>query len=796
VAEPAGSAGLAAEPDVSALAVLVEPRLVPNAGFEESGAAPIRWTADSSASVVGAPVRSGTRALRTDDDSATVGRSVRSQTLAVRPGERLTASVWAQRISGLSGSLYLEFWRVNGTRVEAAVRSRDIANVAGWQSIAVTGTTPDDAISATVLIYNKQTTMGTTVWDDVSVQSEPPVSRQIPNAGFEELREGTAPTEWQASAGATLVTSPVYGGRRALRTSDSAGSSVTVLSRSVPVFPPEELRVTAQAQVMSGHSGTLYLEYRRADGSSQSSWKSFADVAAVAGWQTVSVAMAAPAEAVSATIRIYSKVDPAGTTVWDDVRLRSSREVGYSAALGTGSVLFVGDQRVESTAGVTRVVHPGVKTGDPAIPGNLAGVVLAGGSWDKNPRINGTVLAGADGRYRMWYTAADQTRNPPCSYCTGYAESTDGIRWERPVQGSIFPNGSGGVVENPRHDPSDPASPRYYMLYGGLRSYYAASSRDGKAWAPLNGGQPIIIGWDVGNVSYDPNRALFIAMTKQWAQTAPFGPRTVSVSTSQDFVSWSAPQLAMSADTRDHDMVVAKNPNDPSVLSEIYGMPAIRYGEQYLGLPWMFDITHCPTPLGDPGPDIGRQHIQLAASQDLLTWSRPNRDDIITPGAPDSWDWGYHLTGTTMLTVGNQFRLYYSAFAGEHSCDASKVDAGICSVPLGSARVGLVTWPKDRFVSFRAGSAVGTVTTRLLAPTGRRLVVNANSSAGELRVEVLTADGVPVPGYTLDDAAPISADTLGMPVRWAASDRLPNIGGPIRLRFSLSRGDLYSYTID
>jgi hypothetical protein len=223
-------------------------------------------------------------------------------------------------------------------------------------------------------------------------------------------------------------------------------------------------------------------------------------------------------------------------------------------------------------------------------------------------------------------------------------------------------------------------------------------------------------------------------------------------------------------------------------------MPAIRYGEQYLGLPWIFDITDSPAPLADPGPDKGRQHVELASSQDLLTWSRPSRANLITPGAAGSWDWGWDMTGTTLLTVGDQVRLYYAAFAGQHSCSAADVSAGLCTTPFGNARVGLVTWPKDRFESFHASTGGGEVTTRTLSPSGTRLTVNAAPGSGALRVEVLDADGKPVPGYTAADATPITTDTLATTVSWGSKTTLPT--GPIRLRFDLTAGDLYSYTID
>lgn len=65
--------------------------------------------------------------------------------------------------------------------------------------------------------------------------------------------------------------------------------------------------------------------------------------------------------------------------------------------------------------------------------------------------------------------------------------------------------------------------------------------------------------------------------------------------------------------------------------------------------------------------------------------------------------------------------------------------------------------------------------------------------AGSLKVEVLDANGNPVPGYTAADATPITSDTLGTAVSWGSKTTLP--AGPLRLRFDLTAGDLYSYTI-
>ncbi len=774
-------------------------RLVPDSGFEESASSAARWAVTGQAgavSVVASPVHSGHAAARVADTSAGENAGLRSEHLAASPGEELTATIWMDRVSGQGGFLYLEFWNADGTTRVSAV-STAAGTATGWQQVTARGVVPDDAVTATVLAYSDVADQGTTIWDDAAVASVPPPARRVPNAGFEEQREGTRPTEWTVSApggSAAVVTSGAHSGLRALKISDTSGSAeVSALSRAVPVTPGETITASAWA---SGTTGSVYLEYRRADGS-RIEPPAKADVGAGSGWKKVTVSALVPGDATTTTVRLYDDQASTGTTVWDDVVLRSGQDAAYSEAVGTGPVLFVGDQRVESSTGLTRVIHPGTKTGDPALAGIGDGVVLAGGAWDGNPRVSGTVLPAPGGGYRMWYTAADGST---CGYCTGYAESGDGVRWDRSMEThSVYSYGPGGVVANPA-----PTGPRYYMLHShGPASpqpnhYYAAQSNDGKTWTEMNSGDPVINGWDVVNVTYDPVTARYVAMTKQYpvgyaAGTTPAGPRTVWMSTSTDFVHWTSPRPSFAADLRDDAAITDPAPPGHARWSEIYGMPAIRYGEQYLGLPWVFDITDSPTTLADPGGDKGRQHVGLAASQDLLTWSRPSLANVITPGAAGSWDWGWDMTGTTLLTVGDQVRLYYAAFAGQHSCTAADVSAGLCTTPFGNARVGLVTWPKDRFESLRAGTGGGDVTTRTLVPAGTLLTVNVAPGSGSLRTEVLDADGTPVPGYTAADATPITADTLGATVSWGSKNTLP--AGPIRLRFDLTAGDLYSYTI-
>ena len=69
----------------------------------------------------------------------------------------------------------------------------------------------------------------------------------------------------------------------------------------------------------------------------------------------------------------------------------------------------------------------------------------------------------------------------------------------------------------------------------------------------------------------------------------------------------------------------------------------------------------------------------------------------------------------------------------------------------------------------------------------------ATSAAGSIRCELQTADGQPIPGYTLDDCDELYGDSLDYPIRWnGISELKPLAGKPIRLRFQLKDADLYA----
>jgi hypothetical protein len=88
----------------------------------------------------------------------------------------------------------------------------------------------------------------------------------------------------------------------------------------------------------------------------------------------------------------------------------------------------------------------------------------------------------------------------------------------------------------------------------------------------------------------------------------------------------------------------------------------------------------------------------------------------------------------------------------------------------------------------------GEMLTKAFTFTGDHLLLNsATSAAGGIRVEIQTADGNPIPGFTLEECPIFVGDSLEHVVTWANGSDLSQLQGqPIRLRFVMNDADLYA----
>jgi hypothetical protein len=153
-------------------------------------------------------------------------------------------------------------------------------------------------------------------------------------------------------------------------------------------------------------------------------------------------------------------------------------------------------------------------------------------------------------------------------------------------------------------------------------------------------------------------------------------------------------------------------------------------------------------------------------------------------GASGELDDGFILASNAPVVTGDRVRLYYSAWDAGHETATR------------NSRIFYAEWRRDGFVSLRAGSGGGTLATTALQPTGDELTVNADLGGGTLRAEVRdAATNAVLPGYGSADSTVVTGDTLAGALRWDGKN-IGTLGARrIKIRFTVSAGDFYSFRI-
>lgn len=447
-----------------------------------------------------------------------------------------------------------------------------------------------------------------------------------------------------------------------------------------------------------------------------------------------------------------------------------------------GWQLLVDDHLIERTEGVTRTYHAFRK--DPQNP-----IIRADAPWEgQTIYLYGTVLPRetAPG-FRMWYHAwADN------EYRMLYAESDDGLRWNKPALGLTEYNGSvnNNILFRRTHEnhnpqvmftPSDPnPDMRYKMVYFEYgrtpptytkTGYRGAYSPDGVHWTDTEN-NPVLLDdpGDVGNFVWDPIRSRYLGYPKKFADVRGFRRRCVGYSETTTFEQWPASELIITPDEFDDRWVTSDGQH-----TDFYGLCGFPYQNLYLGFLWIFRITD--------GKNDGPIYVELVSSRDGMHWKRQDepRTPILPLGDDGTWDDGMLFTPNHPILVGDTIRMYYGGFDGTHGAD----DA--------SAAIGLATMRKDRFVSLDAGAQRGTVTTKPLLHVRGTLRLNCSADAGSIEVEVLDHTGNPIPGFTAAESTPVSVDGIDQPVHWGDRTSLPTTSGPVQIRFTMENAALYAF---
>ena len=527
--------------------------------------------------------------------------------------------------------------------------------------------------------------------------------------------------------------------------------------------------------------------------------------------------------------------------------------------------LFIDRKHVQVIDGIRQVFHQPVKDPAPVIaPERL---------WEDNQvRIDATPLwDGGRGVWQMWYSGGK-------NLLPLYAESRDGLNWEKPQLGRVEWNGSTANnivnVRNATSPEDDVPIPHSLMVRddhekksahrfkgfswiretaNGLTTgsfLVPFTSPNGMDWTRLGGADRIPCE-DTKYLAYDSLKNRFVATVKGLSGCGvkrhgvmELG-RMVYLSLSNDFRTWTEPELILWGDEIDRELGAARIEEavrDPDRLApltvkpeecftDIYCMPVFVYEDLYLALPWLFNQSgRYFAPSGETNQD-GILYPTLAASRDLRSWDRLSRAPFI-PLSPLSnkqlFDHGTILAAPPVVH-GNELWFYYTGYRCTHVSPEILEQAGRktalgepdCAIFLARLRL-------DGFASLQAGNEPGIVLTKPLNVTGSTLKINVDSAQGELKVELRDAiTGRAIPGYGMgdyrgnrivwsengkrgtlrigpgarfeddpeqDDTLPISEDNTNLTVRWKGGSDLSALKGrEVRVFFHLRNAQLFSF---
>lgn len=465
--------------------------------------------------------------------------------------------------------------------------------------------------------------------------------------------------------------------------------------------------------------------------------------------------------------------------------LPACRAADAPPQIGTRRELFVDRALIEKLDGMELALHAPCH----------AGVALA---FDKpwEGAFCGYVTVFRDGdRLRMYYRGLPEAgADGSPKEVTCYAESRDGITWQKPNLGLFEVHGTrennvvladaAPVTHNfaPFLDTRAgvPADERYKALGGTSQSgLIAYVSGDGLRWRRWQE-QPVFsdTGWifdSQNNACWSEAEGCYVLYYRK----SPAKVRSIARATSADFRTWTAGEMMDFGDAPVEHLYT--NQTEPYVRApQLYIGVAARFmpGRQVLTNEQAQQIGVNPKYFGDVSDAV------LLTSRGGLRYERTFAEALVRPGPGlENWVSRTNYPARGIVETGPyEMSLYVQKNYGQST-----------------ARLDRYALRADGFISVHAPHAGGELITRPFVFGGDAAVealrLNfATSAAGGVKVELQDAEGKPLPGFTLDESVELVGDDLERAVAWKGGSSIGALAGQrVRLRFVMHDADLYAF---
>lgn len=420
------------------------------------------------------------------------------------------------------------------------------------------------------------------------------------------------------------------------------------------------------------------------------------------------------------------------------------------------------------------------------------------------PSFCSVIRDSESGLFRMYYQANIPRERQPGERggafrtLVAYAESTDGVHWQRPDL-QIFPQlklkPNNVVLARPENLEAQASAPamlevpqrdrrgyRYLLLYRGKGRGNAqksgiriVGSQDGVHWDLENDYAIAHLHSDTANtVCYDATRDEYVMFCRAKHIYRAFGDTMLDTGASRRVARLASPRLWTDwlADQRPQNVLVPDEADADRGFTYFYGMPT-RYHD---GIYWGFLE---PFRLND------YIYTELAWSRDGVHFQRlPDRPKMIEFGEEGTWDDTMIFACPHWVEVGEEWWIYYSGWDGPHGTSER------------NGAIGLAAIRKEGFISLRGPRSGGVVCTRRLIWPGGDLLLNvdAQSGGGEVAVRVSDANRKVIPGYDYGDGQPFTGDAVRHRYRWGDRSLDELAGQEIRLEIQLRSADLFTFT--
>lgn len=453
--------------------------------------------------------------------------------------------------------------------------------------------------------------------------------------------------------------------------------------------------------------------------------------------------------------------------------------------LGDKRELFIDQYLIENMNGIVQQLHH---------PRNEGIALKFDKPWEGNFSAYCTVIKDND-RYRLYYRGIREAgKDGNDNEVTCYAESDDGIHWNKPSLGIFVINGTknNNVILahaapathnfSPFLDTNPNAIPtEKFKALGGTdkTGLIAFVSADGIHWKKLRDTAVFKTGvFDSQNVAFwSQSEQQYVCYFRTWSDggfTDYKGFRSVSRTTSKDFIHWTAPVKMSFGNTAPEHLYT--NQTSPYFRApQIY----IAIGARFMPKRQVISEEQAKALNVNPNYFKDCSDAVLMTTRGGNVYDRTFMQSFIRPGIGlENW---VSRSNYPVLNVVQTGKTEMSVYVNE-------------SYAQPTAHIKRYTLRLDGFASLHAGFTPGEALTRPFVFKGKQLEINyATSAAGYVKVEILDEENKPVPGFTVNDCQEIIGNEISRIVLWNGKKDVSLLEGKtIRLKFYLKDADLYS----